>query len=245
QDRVEVSPDPRDVRVQFGRVPNDLGEISTASRERLAEQREPETRGVRVRVAGFVARVSQLRVVIGEKEMAARNDGDAEMGQDFLRVRLVACDRQARCVIDRVAADRAGAAQKHPAWSDQREEISVAVIEIDELDAQLGRGELRVTGVIRIEHHCPRKMRRNRAMAGFISDRGVIKSTIPCSTRNSERWKPSGRVWRMVCSITRGPAKPMRALGSAMLRSPSMAYDAVTPPVVGSVRIEMNGRRAS
>ena len=37
----------------------------------------------------------------------------------------------------------------------------------------------------------------------------------------------------------------MSARGSAMLRSPSIAYEAVTPPVVGSVRMEMNGRPAS
>ncbi len=42
----------------------------------------------------------------------------------------------------------------------------------------------------------------------------------------------------MVCSMTRGPAKPMSALGSAMLTSPSIAKLAVTPPVVGSVRTE-------
>src|SRR6266481_6560756 len=57
---------------------------------------------------------------------------------------------------------------------------------------------------------------------------------MPCSSRNSLRWKPGGSFWRMVCSITRGPAKPIRAPGSAMLRSPSIANDAVTPPVVGS-----------
>ena len=62
---------------------------------------------------------------------------------------------------------------------------------------------------------------------------------MPCSTRNSLRWKPSGSFCRMVCSMTRGPAKPMSALGSAMLRSPSIAKLAVTPPVVGSVRMEM------
>jgi len=33
--------------------------------------------------------------------------------------------------------------------------------------------------------------------------------------------------------------KPMRARGSARMRSPSMAKLAVTPPVVGSVRSEM------
>src|SRR3954465_13772393 len=48
----------------------------------------------------------------------------------------------------------------------------------------------------------------------------------------------------MVCSITRGPAKPIRAPGSAMLRSPSMAKEAVTPPVVGSVSTEREGSRA-
>ena len=48
-----------------------------------------------------------------------------------------------------------------------------------------------------------------------------------------------GSVWRMVCSITRGPAKPISALGSAMMTSPSIANDAVTPPVVGSVKTEM------
>ena len=45
----------------------------------------------------------------------------------------------------------------------------------------------------------------------------------------------------MVCSITRGPAKPISALGSAMFRSPSMAKLAVTPPVVGSVSNEIYG----
>ena len=42
----------------------------------------------------------------------------------------------------------------------------------------------------------------------------------------------------MVCSMTRGPAKPIKAPGSAMFKSPSMAKEAVTPPIVGSVRIE-------
>jgi hypothetical protein len=39
--------------------------------------------------------------------------------------------------------------------------------------------------------------------------------------------------------MTRGPAKPIRARGSARMTSPSIAKLAVTPPVVGSVRIEM------
>ena len=67
---------------------------------------------------------------------------------------------------------------------------------------------------------------------------------MPRSSRNSLRWKPSGSFWRIVCSITRGPAKPISALGSAILRSPSIAKLAVTPPVVGSVRMEMYGSRA-
>ena len=43
------------------------------------------------------------------------------------------------------------------------------------------------------------------------------------------------RVWR----ITFGPAKPMRALGSASTRSPRAAKLAMAPPMVGFVRIEM------
>ena len=38
--------------------------------------------------------------------------------------------------------------------------------------------------------------------------------------RNSARWKPSGSLTRTVFSITRGPAKPIRALGSAITTSP-------------------------
>ena len=59
-------------------------------------------------------------------------------------------------------------------------------------------------------------------------------STMPCSSRYSARWNPSGSFSRMVSSITRAPAKPIIAPGSAMAMSPSMAKDAETPPVVGS-----------
>ena len=47
----------------------------------------------------------------------------------------------------------------------------------------------------------------------------------PCRAggRYSARWNPSGRRSRMVCSITRAPAKPITAPGSAMWMSPSMA----------------------
>ena len=66
----------------------------------------------------------------------------------------------------------------------------------------------------------------------FISARFTTASRNPCSRRNSLRWKPSGSFWRIVCSITRGPAKPINAPGSPMFRSPSMAKLAVTPPEV-------------
>ena len=49
----------------------------------------------------------------------------------------------------------------------------------------------------------------------------------------------------MVCSMTRGPAKPMRAPGSARVMSPREAKEAVTPPVVGWVRKEMYSPPAS
>ena len=69
----------------------------------------------------------------------------------------------------------------------------------------------------------------------------TTRSTMPCSSRNSERWKPGGSCWRIVCSITRGPAKPISASGSAMMMSPSIATEAATPPVVGCSSTEMYG----
>src|SRR5208283_4880475 len=84
-----------------------------------------------------------------------------------------------------------------------------------------------------------------REMYCFMSRRCTTASSIPCCSRNSLRWKPSGSFWRIVCSMTRGPAKPMSAPGSAMFKSPSMAKDAVVPPVVGSVITEMYGTLAS
>ena len=53
---------------------------------------------------------------------------------------------------------------------------------------------------------------------------------MPCSSRKPAVWKPSGRVWRMVCSITDGPANPMWAPGSEMRMSPRVANEALTPP---------------
>src|SRR5690606_3512464 len=81
------------------------------------------------------------------------------------------------------------------------------------------------------------------ASSSRISRRSTIMSIAPFSRRNSERRKPSGRVSRTVCSITRGPAKPISAPGSAMTTSPRNAKLADTPPMVGSVRTEMNGSR--
>ncbi len=65
--------------------------------------------------------------------------------------------------------------------------------------------------------------------------RSMIMSMAPVPIRNSARWKPSGSFSRTVFSITRGPAKPIRALGSAITTSPTKAKLAETPPMVGSV----------
>ena len=48
----------------------------------------------------------------------------------------------------------------------------------------------------------------------------------------------------MVPAATRAPAKPMSALGSARLTSPSAANEAKTPPVVGSDMTLMKGTPA-
>ena len=57
---------------------------------------------------------------------------------------------------------------------------------------------------------------RSRMMRRRRRRRSTIMSTNPCSRRNSDRWKPSGRSDPIVSRITRGPANPMRASGSAM-----------------------------
>ncbi len=54
-----------------------------------------------------------------------------------------------------------------------------------------------------------------RPMYDFRSLRWTTASSMPCSSRNSLRWKPGGSLVRMVCSITRGPANPISAPGSA------------------------------
>src|SRR5690606_25853282 len=70
---------------------------------------------------------------------------------------------------------------------------------------------------------CFRRIFRRRAMVCFSSSRETTMSTMPCSIRYSERWNPSGSFSRIVCSITRAPAKPITAPGSAMWTSPSIA----------------------
>src|ERR1700686_4726662 len=81
--------------------------------------------------------------------------------------------------------------------------------------------------------------RHSFAIVSRISWRCTTMSTMPWSRRYSAFWNPSGNFSRMVCSMKRGPAKPINAPGSAICTSPSMAYDAVTPPVVGLVSTTM------
>src|SRR5215472_10792119 len=56
-----------------------------------------------------------------------------------------------------------------------------------------------------------------------ISFLWVTMSSMPCSSRYSARWKPSGSFSRMVWAMTRAPVKPIWAPGSAICMSPSMA----------------------
>ena len=78
-----------------------------------------------------------------------------------------------------------------------------------------------------------------------MSLRSTTRSMKPCFSKYSAVWKSSGSFWWIVFSMTRRPAKPMSALGSVTLMSPSIANEADTPPVVGSVRTEMNASPAS
>ena len=56
---------------------------------------------------------------------------------------------------------------------------------------------------------------RVSAHLGLLELRGSSKSPRP-RYFEPRSWKPSGSFSRMVCSMTRGPAKPMSAPGSAM-----------------------------
>src|SRR5690606_14955037 len=88
---------------------------------------------------------------------------------------------------------------------------------------------------------CPVMWRSSLPTVDFKSRRCTTASSIPLSSRNSAVWNPSGRSCPIVCLITRGPANPITAPGSARIASPSMAKLALTPPVVGLVSIEMYG----
>jgi len=90
----------------------------------------------------------------------------------------------------------------------------------------------------------PSNLASKSATCSRIWRRSMIISIAPWSSRNSLRWNPSGNFSRTVCSITRGPANPINAPGSAMLTSPNIARLAETPPVVGSVNTETNGTPA-
>ena len=68
---------------------------------------------------------------------------------------------------------------------------------------------------------------------GKLQGRPIIASVMEYSFIGGSMGAVDGEM------ITRGPANPISAPGSAMLRSPSMANEAVVPPVVGSVRTEM------
>ena len=81
--------------------------------------------------------------------------------------------------------------------------------------------------------------RRRLASSSWSSDRATTRSMKPWLNRNSERWKPGGSSVAMVPAVTRAPAKPMSASGSATFTSPTAANEAKTPPVVGSDRTEM------
>ena len=63
----------------------------------------------------------------------------------------------------------------------------------------------------------------------------TISSIKPFFNRNSDFWKPSGKSCPIVCLITLGPAKQIKAFGSAKIISPKIAMLAEIPPVVGSV----------
>src|SRR6266513_161977 len=88
---------------------------------------------------------------------------------------------------------------------------------------------------------CPCRRERMPWSLSRSCRRSTIMSIAPFSNRNSARWKPSGSFCRTVCSITRGPAKPISALGSAITTSPIIAKLAETPPIVGSVSTDTNG----
>src|SRR5262249_16237481 len=59
--------------------------------------------------------------------------------------------------------------------------------------------------------HESAKNASSRRTVSRSSRRSTIASIWPCSSRNSDRWKPSGSGWRIVSAMTRGPANPISA----------------------------------
>src|SRR5207302_248785 len=75
---------------------------------------------------------------------------------------------------------------------------------------------------------------RIRANVACSSARGTTWSTMPCSSRYSARWNPPGNVSWIVSSMTRAPATPLTAPGSASVMSPTNAQAAEPPPDAGA-----------
>src|SRR5205814_1083406 len=90
-----------------------------------------------------------------------------------------------------------------------------------------------------IVHGVIEKYPSNRLISSRIFFRCTIMSIKPCSWRNSAVGNLSGKSWCVVSSITRGPAKPIMLLGSAVVTSPNEAKLAITPAVVGLVSTEI------
>ena len=55
--------------------------------------------------------------------------------------------------------------------------------------------------------------RKDRAIVCLSWRRSTIISSIPCSSKNSLRWNPTGSFCLIVCSITLGPGKSNERLG--------------------------------
>src|SRR5581483_8813310 len=87
----------------------------------------------------------------------------------------------------------------------------------------------------RTSRDAARNALRKKPMRSRSCARGTIWSRKPFSKRNSALPKPAGSFSPTVPLVTRSPENRTSAPGSATMRSPRDAYDARTPPVVGSV----------
>src|SRR5690606_20751207 len=123
-------------------------------------------------------------------------------------------------------------------------EPEVDRLRMQRLDAREPLGERRRHQAI-ASLGCLHSIASRRAISSRSWRRSTMQSIAPFSSRNSARWKPSGNFVRTVCSMTRGPAKPISARGSAMTTSPRKQKLADTPPIVGSVSTDRYGSRFS